>query len=278
MRLLHRARGSLVAAVLAAAIAGCATPEPPVPELAPQSVSARGIIVIAHGVEERADRWPLDLERAFRALDAPQHLWDIHRVDWYEASLNRLAAPRVGYALGEAIGRELAGGAYDYEVVHLVGHSAGAHVIRGIADVVRTAPAGSQIAIHATYLDPFVGRSLFRLFWGVRRFGSRADFAESYVTTEDRVPFTNSFLRNAHNFDLTSILPERPGAPDNYAHMYPTVFYRTAARGEGRPAPGLALSPIARLGARVDAESTRRLAGELAGRYPPGAVTVPSVR
>ena len=250
-------------------VSGCATPAPDVPGPGPQSASATGIIVIAHGVEARAEGWPLALERDFRELmDAPG-LWDVYRVDWYEASLDRLAAPRVGYALGRSIGRELAGDDYDYEVHHLVGHSAGAHVVHGIADALAETPGRADRVIHATFLDPFVGRSLVQLFWGTRKFGSNADFAENYVTREDRVPFTNSLLDAAHNFDLTSILPPNPEGPENFAHMYPITFYRRS------DAVGIALSPAARLDAAVSTEAAREMVDTLGERYPKGGQTIP---
>jgi len=254
----------MIPLVIGILISGCVTPAPDVPGPGRQSGSATGIIVIAHGVEAHASGWPLALERDFRALMESPELWDVYRVDWYEASLDRLAAPRVGYALGRRIGRELAGPDYDYEVLHLVGHSAGAHVVHGIADALSDTSERAEQVIHTTFLDPFVARSLVQLFWGTRRFGSNADFAENYVTREDRVPFTNSLLDAAHNFDLTSILPPNPDGPDNYAHMYPITFYR---------AQGIALSPAALL-----RREAREMVEPLSARFPAGRQTIPAPR
>ena len=270
MKVLSRAKLVLLL-VIGLLVSGCVTPAPDVPGPGRQSGSATGIIVIAHGVEARANGWPLALERDFRALMKSPELWDIYRVDWHEASLDRLAAPGVGYAIGVSIGRELASAAYDYEVLHLVGHSAGAHVVHGITDALADEPDRADRVIHATFLDPFVGRSLLQLFWGTREFGSNADFAENYVTREDRVPFTNSLLEAAHNFDLTSILPPIPDGPENFAHMYPITFYRRSA------AVGIALSPAARLDKAVHIEAAREMLDTLGERFVAGAQTVPDV-
>ncbi|MFW5685843.1 MAG: hypothetical protein ACOC0O_04240 [Spirochaetota bacterium] len=256
----------------------CSTPQLPQVTLPPQSETARGIVIIAHGVAASAGSWPLRMERSFRGLDAPLERWDFYRLEWREASLDRLAAPGVGYRLGVAIGEQLV--QMDYEVVHLVGHSAGAHVVHGAADVLarersshgdgggdgRTAPA-----VFATLIDPFVARSVVQLFWGASRFGTNVDFAENYVTREDQVPFTNSFLDHAYNVDLTPILAPPEDAPSNYAHMWPIDFYTDGA--VGAPA-GIDRSPMALLD-DVTAGNARELATVLSREFPPGAVVVP---
>jgi hypothetical protein len=254
-------------------LASCATPRsgvemPPVelPGIDRQAAPlVRGLVVIAHGVEGKADSWPVVIERALRALPADQRRWQIYRVDWYEASLNRLAAPRRGYELGRGIGTEIVrrGG---YEVVHLIGHSAGAHVVHGIADVLDGLPPDRAPAVHATFLDPFVARSVARLYWGVRKFGTNVDFAESYVTRDDPIPFTNSYLRHAYNIDLTETLPPRDDPPTDYAHGWPIRYYTNPAAG--RPL-GIDISPMALFGSAVSAEHAREIMAGLARRYPP---------
>lgn len=123
--------------------------------------------------------------------------------------------------------------------------------------------------VFATFLDPFAARSAVRVFWGVRHFGRNTHFAESYVTREDRIPFTNSLLHRAHNVDLTPILPDRQDPPDDYAHMWPITFYTDSGTDA---AAGRGLAPAVLLSRTADAERTAR---ELRDRYPSGGVTVP---
>jgi hypothetical protein len=260
-----------VAAFLAAVGASCTTAAAPVPALPAKTPGARGLIVIVHGVEGRAKWWPLRLESAFRRLDVDQDLWDIYRPDWHEMSLDRLAAPRLGYALGRELGTGLVGRADTYDVIHLIGHSAGAHVIQGIADAV--GDLSGATVVYSTFLDPFVVRSVVRLFWGVRRLGASSDFAECYVTRDDPLPFTNSFLKHANNVDLTPILPRVPDAANNYAHLWPIDYYISTATSTD--VSGVRHSPLFRLGSNVTAQRAASLAAELRTELPPGHVTVP---
>lgn len=270
---LRRGVALLVVGCLAALLTSCATrPDPPV-LLPPPDPRARGIVVIAHGVEGKADSWPVGVERQLRAATAAAgDRWDFYRVDWYEASLNRLAAPRRGFDLGRCIAAELTAPPRAYEVVHLIGHSAGAHVVQGVADALATdrgRRTGDTPVVFLTFLDPFVARSLVQLHWGARHFGEDAVFAESYVTRHDPVPFTNSLLRNAYNVDLTASLPPRPDPPSDHAHGWPIHFY---TRSVGSGSIGIDTSPAALLGGDVSGPAARRCAEALRARYPAGEV------
>ncbi len=252
-------------------LASCTTnPLPPI-DLPPPSEEARGIVVMAHGVEGSAENWPLAFERHFLRVVPDGSLWQFYRLDWYEASLDRLAAPRHGYELGRRIGEELLAPGRAYEVAHLIGHSAGAHVVHGIEDVFARLDPAERPAIHATLLDPFVARSVVRLFGGVRTFGEHADFAISYVTRDDPVPFTNSYLDHAYNIDLTETVPDRDGAPDNFEHIWPVEYYRTAVDRDGAD---IGLSPVTMLGDAVSRERALEVFADLRERYPPGETVV----
>ena len=262
-------------AALAAAgvllLTSCTTASLPPIDLPAPSDEARGIVVMAHGVEGRAENWPAAFERYFEQTAADRSLWQFYRLDWYEASLDRLAAPRRAYELGRRIGEELVGSGRHYEVVHLIGHSAGAHVVHGIEDVFARLDAAERPAIHATFLDPFVARSVVGLFRGVRTFGEHADFAMSYVTRDDPVPFTNSYLDHAYNIDLTQTVPEREDAPENLEHVWPIEYYRTGADPEGA---GIGLSPVLTLDSTVTRSRALDSFARLAERFPPGTTTV----
>lgn len=279
-RIAFRSSPAALAALLLATlivVAGCVSVDLDALDLPARSPRARGLIVIAHGVAGRANSWPLGMEaRLLAASEAPQ-LWDVYRLDWYRASLNRLAAPRRAAAMGRAIGEWAAG--EGYEVVHLIAHSAGAHAVDAAALAIRES-AGESVVIHATFIDPFVARRLTRLYWGVDRFGRAADFAESYVTREDQVPFTNQLVGQAHNIDLTSLVPDRAGRPGDFAHVWPLAFYTEADRASaGEPDRyGMAIAPAILLGNQVDADAARRVLAALLERMPPGRTTVPPSR
>ncbi len=252
-------------------VTSCTTSSLPPVDLPPPNDEARGIVVMAHGVEGRAESWPAAFERYFEQVAPDSSLWQFYRLDWYEASLVRLAAPRRAYELGRRIGEELLAPGRSYEVAHLIGHSAGAHVVEGVADVlVRLEPA-ERPAIHATFLDPFVARSVVRLFYGVRVFGANADFAMSYVTRDDPVPFTNSYLEHAHTIDLTETVPDRDGAPDNFEHLWPIEYYRG---GDDPDGAGIGLSPVMTLGTTVTREQALDALARLGERFPRGATAV----
>lgn len=267
-------RPTVLAAAAATALillTSCTTsPLPPI-DLPPPNEEARGIVVMAHGVEGRAENWPLAFERHFVRLAPGGSPWQFYRLDWHEASLDRLAAPRRGYELGRRIGEELLASGRAYEVAHLIGHSAGAHVVHGIEDVFARLDPAERPAIHATFLDPFVARSVVRLFGGVKTFGEHADFAMSYVTRDDPVPFTNSYLDHAYNIDLTATVPKRENAPDNFEHIWPIEYYRSAADPDGA---GIGLSPVATLGDEVTRERALELCADLRERYPPAGAAV----
>jgi hypothetical protein len=198
---------------------------------------APNLVLIAHGVESRSTTWPLALEEQMRSLGATADAWDFFRVEWHDLSLDRLRASRRGYDLGYAIGEVLARET-DYETVHLIAHSAGAHVIQGVTDAYGDAPRRPYVQM--TFLDPFVGRSVVQLFWGRRQFGRNADVVENFVTRDDTVPFTNSFLRRAQvNVDLDDSVPVVEEPASGHFHNWPVTWYLRSAGVN----PGLGSAP-----------------------------------
>ncbi len=211
------------------------SPDSPFPAL---RADAPGIFIVAHGSGASPDGWPLELEQALLLL--PIEDWQVVRVDWEETAERRLSAPRNGSAIGRAIGREIAAG--PPRVLHLVGHSSGAFVVQGIIDGVR-ASGDDRTVIQASFLDPFLARSVLQLRWGQRRLGLGADFAESYYTATDRVPFTNSALQHAWNLELDASVPRIPDPPADWEHGWPLTWYREAVCGCSVtvPIPGVPL-------------------------------------
>ncbi|MFW5685846.1 MAG: hypothetical protein ACOC0O_04255 [Spirochaetota bacterium] len=240
--------GISILVVLVIGFGACATVDPgradpsTTLDLPPQTPGRRGLIVVAHGANGAADEWPLQLERRIRTLDGAER-WDIFLVNWPEFSDRYLTASGAGHEIGTRLGRQLAGDAYTYEVVHLVGSSLGAHLVEALAAAYREAlPEGRTPAlIHATFLDPFFYRSPLDPWYGIRAFGRHADFAENYFTRDEPVLLSNSPLEAAANFDITRAVPPRDDPHFTYIHDYP-IFYYIASVGRFRP--GFSLSPL----------------------------------
>lgn len=244
-------RGAVLTVALVLTLTACTTAprtgwQAAVTDTVPDpSPDAMGIIVMVHGLNASAESWPQRYEDRFLQIPGAGR-WDILRVNWAPVSARFLTAPGRGYALGRALGRELAEAGDAYRVIHLVGQSLGAHVIHGLSEAYREyLPAGETAAyVHMTFLDPFIARSILRPSYGRRHFGRYADFAESYFTRREPVWFTNSPLRQAVNFDLTEVVPT-PDEPEfTHYHDYPHHYYQ-ATIGSHPAGPGFPLAPLA---------------------------------
>ena len=216
---------------------GCATVRSPLelPEPEPQASS---LLLISHGYGNNPSHWPARLIAQIREYGVDDG-WQLYAHDWSENSLRALSASRAGYRIGRHFGRVLADH-HDYEVIHLLGHSLGAFVMQGLVDAYRH--AGGTATIQMTFLDPFLLRGWFGIGWGVRNFGRGADFAENYVVIGDRVRATNRYLRRAHNFDITGLVPEAMWEDQWGAHWWGVEFYRQSVAAEH---PGFSLAPAA---------------------------------
>lgn len=112
-----------------------------------------------------------------------------------------------------------------------MGHSCGSFVILGICEALRE--HNQSLSIQTTYLDPVSVYS--GIFWdyGVKHFGSCANFSDAYIDTQDTVPGSNQALKNAVTFDVTQI---RVQNKLNHApHAWPTLFYIHALREKQVP-------------------------------------------
>jgi len=214
-----------------------------------QSAQSDALLLIVHGSGDTADSWPLELEQGIRSESGTRPDWDIVRLDWAQIAERRLAAPIEGQALGQAIATELTEGPFSYELIHMVGHSVGAHVVHGITTGIREYEAAAGVLerhrriIHETLLDPFVGQGIFDWRYGVDRFGQGADFAFSYMTTEDRTPMTNAYLSHAHNLDLSRSSLSESLRSAVESHYLPVLFYRQTVVSADETGPGFSLAP-----------------------------------
>ncbi len=235
------AAGLLIGCVSAPELSWEASVTTRIPEPTP---GARGLIVVAHGAHGAAHTWPSGYLERIRALPESEQ-WDVFLVNWTSLSIRYLSAAANGLHLGRMLGRELAASADQYDVIHLIGHSLGAHVIHGMAEAYRqNSDRADQVLIHATFLDPFLPMGVLQLGHGRTRFGVYADFAECYFTRNEPVWFSNSPLIHATNFDLTELVPERENPYFTYVHEFPLFYYMYSIH-QNSVGPGFALSPFA---------------------------------
>ena len=138
--------------------------------------------------------------------------WEVRTLDW--TSVSWFPDPDVVMAEG-AIGGQIYGEGLSqkhWKYVHLIGHSAGAAVIEGIAKVLATSLNPPQV-IQETFLDPYTGHYLT----GRSIFGVNANWADNYFVTDfasDYLPVgfgwtpgsTSGQLEWAYNVDVGGAL------------------------------------------------------------------------
>ena len=154
-----------------------------------------------------------------------------------------------------------------YTVIHLVGHSLGAWVVQGFADAYRR--NGGDAAVQITLLDPFHIRGILGLGWGVRNFGRNSDYAETYIVRNEPVFGTNRYLRRAHNFDVTPVVPPGMWEVPHGPHWWVVEYYRGSV---DQLEPGFTLSLMALAGS-LDLAEVRPLLSGLARVFPAGGIT-----
>lgn len=159
------------------------------------------VVLLFHGRDRAGDPVWEDVAERFETLltDPPGRV--VVNYDWSDGSdmPGRAAANAALY--GESLAEELA--ALDSLThVHLVAHSAGSYLINDLCQVYR-ALAENPAFIEMTFLDPFGNMAVGSADGVGRRYGACADFASAYINTDDNVPTTNTYLADAHNFDVT---------------------------------------------------------------------------
>lgn len=153
-------------------------------------------------------------------------------------------------ALGKEFGEIFA--QQDLEVVHLIGHSAGAHFVEAICEEL----SGTDAYVHLTLLDAFVPKDGV----GSQPFGDDADFAEHYrdSRTSDLLKdklfglvegTAGSVLDQCWNMDVSSFDDPDSIAPKggqsktstdqmivetwSHYHAFPTRWYTNSKKNEG---------------------------------------------
>lgn len=146
--------------------------------------------------------------------------------DWRAAAADKLSAAERGQAEGAAIAAVLKERSLTH--LHVIAHSAGAHVAFGLEEAMASWP--TRPTLHLTLLDPFLGKGL-DFEWGRARFGTRADFTEVFLNRGDGVPGTEVAVDAAHTFDVTSTSTKPTGLTGSQAHWWPTDAYGSVEPG-----------------------------------------------
>ncbi|MDH3695579.1 MAG: hypothetical protein OER96_13525, partial [Gammaproteobacteria bacterium] len=178
------------------------------------------VVFIAHGKDDDASTWAVELQQAYRALS--QDTTQVFTLDWTPYSDNFLRCSVDGRYIGRSLARQLVAQT-KVKKLHLIGHSAGAFVAYGLCEGAKQ--KNNSIQIQTTYLDPLGVYGA--LFWDFAqdRFGDCANFSEAYIDVESGVPGSNEPLVNPHTFNVTSV---RSGRGFNgSAHIWPVHYYKS---------------------------------------------------
>ncbi|UCD50669.1 MAG: hypothetical protein JSW27_24490 [Phycisphaerales bacterium] len=182
------------------------------------------LVVITHGWYER-EPWPERMALAIAAR-VDREKWCCGWCDWRGLAkrLRPSQAATIGRdTIGPHLGRKIVGLSKDWQHVHFIGHSAGAWVVNGAAEIVA---AETTAEIHITFLDAYVPDG-----WDANALGKLADrpgkhrWVEHYFT-RDLLNLTENRLSRAHNVDITGINPGFKG------HKFPWHWYLATVVGQ----------------------------------------------
>ncbi len=170
------------------------------------------LVVVTHGwtALDPDISWVANMANTIGAV-VPAN-WEATNLTWTDIS--QYPDPEQVRIWGEAVG-EL----YGYQLVqqqqwkrvHLIGHSAGAAVIDGIAKVLKHSP-GLPVTVQETFLDPYTGNSL----QGRSEYGASANWADDYFVIDltdlglgaigQSPDSTSGVLKWAYNVDVGGTL------------------------------------------------------------------------
>jgi len=202
-------------------------PQPRFESHLPEPTGARNLILVTHGWNPTGEdrvAWVDVMAEVIRTrVDASE--WEVVAYQWTDEAHTFLpdVALYHGFQQGSLEGGVLAGRNYDH--VHLIGNSAGAALVDGIAQQINL--YSPHTTIHTTFLDAYA--SPWVVPW-VDHFGASSDWSDQYFNVGDLPSFppflsvlTETVLDNAHNFDLTNLnpLPEDP----YFGHQWPRTWY-----------------------------------------------------
>ena len=108
-------------------------------------------------------------------------------IDWSKYSTNLLKASTNGAAIGRNIASKIIKNCSNLHKVHVVGVSVGAFAadafIAEVGDNTKVKRNNINIYQQLTLLDPFCQKGVVGFYYGKRRFGKIADYAQQYLNT-----------------------------------------------------------------------------------------------
>lgn len=194
----------------------------------PLNSKAEFVSVSAHGVKDNPTSWSDELQQLIKKKNSELAQQNIS-LNWAEFSDNVLicsvSANRIGYQLGERLIKET-----QVKSIHIIGHSCGSFVALGLCEAVKA--HNSDIKVQTTYLDPVSVYAGVLWDYGINKFGTCADFSDSYIDTRDGVPGSNVNLPYSATFDVTTL-----GAKNNKIapHNWPSQYYLAAYKNQKAP-------------------------------------------
>jgi pimeloyl-ACP methyl ester carboxylesterase len=204
--------------LLVVLFAACA---PPTSEAQLPAESSRDVwVLVVHGSGDGPDRWAKGMVQALEGRLLHPGQVELVAYDWQEVAADKLSAAENGEREGRAIAAVMAQRKLTH--VHVIAHSAGAHVAHGIE--LAFSEASSRPTLHLTLLDPYQGKGL-DFGWGATQFGAKADFTDALLNLGDGVPGTEGAVKAAHTFDVTASKPLGPEWAGSKGHWWPTADY-----------------------------------------------------
>lgn len=177
--------------------------EPPKKE-----TSKKNLVVVTHGWQPAflpVDiSWVDTMTNAISKYLLNQGLtdWQVHAHRWVEKAHTKNPKKALLQAKEEGIslGRSIAGQEFGH--IHLIAHSAGGGLIQAASETIKA--TRSDIIIHLSFLDPFVGLN----YKERENYGKGANWVDSYfsrdVETSGGVfPFTEGILTHSYNIDVS---------------------------------------------------------------------------
>lgn len=198
---------------------------------APQTEDdVRHLTILAHGMRDNPRTWIDPLKEVYAAKD---YEGSVLGVDWSPYAQSSLTCAVNGRRIGKLIGREIGeqlAAKQSIDSAHLIAHSCGAFVIYGACQAIKQ--SNESIVVQTTYLDPV---SIYGIWWdyGIKHFGSCADYSEAYIDTEDSIHGSNQLIPNTHTYDVTR-KRKQAGSPVP-PHVWPVAYYEQLVRDNSAP-------------------------------------------
>ncbi|WP_101756995.1 hypothetical protein [Oceanicoccus sp. KOV_DT_Chl] len=175
------------------------------------------LVLLAHGVKDNTESWVDPLKKTYQQHDYPGQ---IMALDWSSYAQNPLRCAIEAKRIGHLVGKQIVQ-SKNLVSAHLIAHSCGAFIIYAACEAIKA--NNSEVVVHTTYLDPL---SIYGIDsnYGLRHFGSCADYSDAYIDTEDGVTGSNVLIPNTHTYDVTAIRLRTNHS--SRPHNWPTLYFQ----------------------------------------------------